>query len=230
MVFGSIKPGPILEYPLIEHNLDRTLRPILINLRKIKGKRGWFVRRICPLTPACRNATKEFLAHQALQVGQYCYELHTDEANQKYLIAQRLTGDQIWMPNLAQCVVGYTDLTDEEIAITAMKVQSWQRNRNGGRYHVRRNNCQHFVHELWRRICTDGHGRHPDITDESLAVLGSVGPRFKIEWDDRLDIMEHQSTKAMMSMKLKGSPSLEALGIGVRVKECSASESSVESG
>lgn len=247
MVFGSIKPGPILEYPLIEHNLDRQLRPIVINLRKIKGKRGWLVRRICPLTPACRDATIQSLAHQALQIGEYAYELHTDEANQKYLIAQRLAAEQIWRPNVAQCVVGYTDLTDEEVAITgknrllikhhrgflltvlcltAMKVQSWQRNRADGRYHVKHNNCQHFVHELWRRICTDGHGRHPGITDESLAPLGSVALRFKIDWDDRLDIMEYRAIKAM---KMKQTPSMEAMGIGVVVKECSASESSVGS-
>lgn len=34
-----------------------------------------------------------------------------------------------------------------------MRVQSWMRGRQGGKYHVRKNNCHHFVDELTSRIC-----------------------------------------------------------------------------
>lgn len=34
-----------------------------------------------------------------------------------------------------------------------MRVQSWMRGRQGGKYHVRKNNCHDFVDELTRRIC-----------------------------------------------------------------------------
>ena len=49
-------------------------------------------------------------------VGDYVHELHTDEANQKYLVAQRLTGDQIWPSTVSEWVQGYTTMTDQEIA------------------------------------------------------------------------------------------------------------------
>ena len=115
-VVGSIKTGPILEYPLIEKNLQRDIRPIVTKVRKVRGKRGWFLRRlgrffVGPVTP-------EGLGHHAIQVGDYAYELHTDEANQKYLIVQRLTGEQIWMSTVKHEVVGYTDLSDEDIQLT----------------------------------------------------------------------------------------------------------------
>lgn len=42
----------------------------------------------------------------------------------------------------------FTSLT----TAVAMRVQSWMRGREGGRYHVKRNNCQHFVGELWNRL------------------------------------------------------------------------------
>ena len=115
-VVGSIKAGPILEYPLIEKNLQRDVRPIVTKVRKVRGKRGWFLRRLGRFFGAPR--TPEGLGHHALQVGDYAYELHTDEANQKYLIVQRLTGEQIWMSTVKHEVVGYTDFSDEDIQLT----------------------------------------------------------------------------------------------------------------
>ncbi|KAI6858547.1 hypothetical protein KC343_g1215 [Hortaea werneckii] len=165
-VVGSIKAGPILEYPLIEKNLQRDIRPIVTKVRKVRGKRGWFLRRLGRFFGGPR--TPEGLGHHAIQVGDYAYELHTDEANQKYLIVQRLTGEQIWMSTVKHEVVGYTDLSDEDIQLTSIKVQSWMRSRERGRYHVRHNNCQHFTQELLQRILLPSDG-----TDSESASLSS---------------------------------------------------------
>ncbi|KAK5113591.1 hypothetical protein LTR85_010820 [Meristemomyces frigidus] len=169
---GSIKSGPILEYPLIEHNDKRQLRPVYLNIRQVRGKRGWLLRKFGKYF--VEDRTPEAMGHHALQIGEYAYELHTDEANQKYLMVQRLTGEQIWQPKLANGIVGYCDLTDDEVAIEAIRVQSWMRGRQGGRYHVKDNNCQHFVEELWRRVCIKGCG----MDDPSLASLGSVAWKY----------------------------------------------------
>ncbi|KAI7060597.1 hypothetical protein KC352_g43749, partial [Hortaea werneckii] len=86
----------------------------------------------------------------------------------KYLIVQRLTGEQIWMSTVKHEVVGYTDLSDEDIQLTSIKVQSWMRSRERGRYHVRHNNCQHFTQELLQRILLPSDG-----TDSESASLSS---------------------------------------------------------
>lgn len=112
--FGSIKSGPILEYPLVEHNSQRQVRPIYMNIRKVKGKRGWLLRRIGHYI--AQDPSPEGLGHHAIQVGNYAYELHTDEANQKYLLVQRLTANQIWVPTVGRSIVGYCDHTDDEVA------------------------------------------------------------------------------------------------------------------
>ena len=116
MIFGlgSIKPGPVLEYPLVEQNADRHIRPIYLNIRKVKGKRGWLLRHVGRYF--MDDTAPEAMGHHALHIGDYVYELHTDEANQKYLMVQRLTGDQIWEPTLSKVVVGFCELTDDEIA------------------------------------------------------------------------------------------------------------------
>jgi hypothetical protein len=49
-------------------------------------------------------------------VGDYVHELHTDEANQKYLVAQRLTGDQIWPSTVGESIQAYTTMTDQQIS------------------------------------------------------------------------------------------------------------------
>lgn len=35
-----------------------------------------------------------------------------------------------------------------------MKAQAYSRSRNGGKYHIKHNNCQHFIVDLQRRITT----------------------------------------------------------------------------
>ena len=111
---GFTSAGPTYEYPLIEQNAERCLRPVVVKHRKVRGKRGWLIRRIAPHFGAVN--TPEGLGHAALLVGGYLHELHTDEANQKYLVAQRLTGEQIWESTVGEHVRGYTTMTDQEIA------------------------------------------------------------------------------------------------------------------
>lgn len=64
-------------------------------------------------------------------------------------------------------------------AITAIKVQSWMRSRQEGRYHVKYNNCQHFTEELWRRICINDYS----VDTKNLASLGSIARKFTREWE-----------------------------------------------
>jgi hypothetical protein len=106
--------GPTYEHPIVEQNAERLLRPVIVKYRKVKGKRGWLLRRVGRYLGA--PDTPEGMAHAALMVGDYVHELHTDEANQKYLVAQRLTGDQIWPSTVSEWVQGYTAMTDQEIA------------------------------------------------------------------------------------------------------------------
>ena len=106
--------GPTYEHPIVEQNAERLLRPVIVKYRKVKGKRGWLLRRVGRYLGA--PDTPEGMAHAALMVGDYVHELHTDEANQKYLVAQRLTGDQIWPSTVSEWVQGYTTMTDQEIA------------------------------------------------------------------------------------------------------------------
>lgn len=112
--FGIAGNGPTFEYPLVEENAARELRPIVIKCRKVKGKRGWLLRRLGKYFAP--DPSPEGLGHRALVVGSHLHELHTDEANQKYLVVQRLTGEQIWEATISETVKGYTRLTDQEIA------------------------------------------------------------------------------------------------------------------
>ncbi|KAM0702216.1 hypothetical protein Q7P35_011126 [Cladosporium inversicolor] len=142
--------GPTFEFPIVEQNAERSLRPVIIKYRKVLGKRGWMLRRIGHYLGAPR--TPEGMAHAALMVGDYVHELHTDEANQKYLVAQRLTGDQIWPSTVGEVIKGYTTMTDQEVSDHASRAQSWMRSRHRGKYSVKHNNCHHFVNELLRQV------------------------------------------------------------------------------
>ena len=160
--------GPTFEFPIVEQNAERSLRPVIIKYRKVLGKRGWMLRRVGHYLGAPR--TPEGMAHAALMVGDYVHELHTDEANQKYLVAQRLTGDQIWPSTVGEVIKGYTTMTDQEISdygecrvisqnerfrtddFVASRAQSWMRSRHRGKYSVKHNNCHHFVNELLRSV------------------------------------------------------------------------------
>jgi hypothetical protein len=113
---ASNSKGPTFEYPIVEKNAERCLRPVTIKYRKVLGKRGWMLRRVGHYLGAPK--TPEGMAHAALMVGDYVHELHTDEANQKYLVAQRLTGDQIWPSTVGESVQAYTTMTDQEISDT----------------------------------------------------------------------------------------------------------------
>lgn len=112
----SNSKGPTYEYPIVEKNAERSLRPVTIKYRKVLGKRGWLLRRVGTWFGA--PDTAEGKAHAALMVGEYLHELHTDEANQKYLVAQRLTHDQVWPSTVGETIRGYTSMSDQEIADT----------------------------------------------------------------------------------------------------------------
>ncbi|KAM0694279.1 hypothetical protein Q7P36_006406 [Cladosporium allicinum] len=163
--------GPTYEHPIVEQNAERLLRPVIVKYRKVKGKRGWLLRRVGRYLGA--PDTPEGMAHAALMVGDYVHELHTDEANQKYLVAQRLTGDQIWPSTVSEWVQGYTTMTDQEIADNAMRVQSWMRGRERGKYDVRLNNCHHFVNELVNRVAVDTKIHSDDESTRSSSWSGS---------------------------------------------------------
>lgn len=50
------------------------------------------------------------------------------------------------------------------------------RGRQRGRYHVKHNNCQHFVEELWRRVCAKSHG----MEDDSLRSVGMLAKKYSV--------------------------------------------------
>lgn len=104
------EPAPLLEHPLEEHNAQRELRPIIFKARKVRGKTGWILRRYGHILGAPKN-DPEGVAHHALQVGAYVYEM----TREKGLLGQRLTGHHIWPSTIKHAVIGYTDLSDEEI-------------------------------------------------------------------------------------------------------------------
>lgn len=111
---GITGNGPTYEYPFVEENAGHRLRPVVIKNRKVKGKRGWLLRRVGRYFAP--DGSPEGLGHKALQVGNHLHELHTDEANQKYLVVQRLTGPQIWQSTIGESIKGYTYMTDQDVA------------------------------------------------------------------------------------------------------------------
>lgn len=44
-----------------------------------------------------------------------------------------------------------------------MKAQAFSRGRNGGKYDIKHNNCQHFIEELQRRITTINDINEPEL-------------------------------------------------------------------
>lgn len=160
------EPAPLLDAPLEEHNLDRELRPIYKKVRKVRGKTGWLLRRYGWIFGAPKGDAVG-LGHHAIQIGAYSYEMTREEG----LVGQRLTGEQIWTSTIMHAVIGYTDLSDEDIqlagmlsvsridhtlsdSLAALKAQAYVRGRFGGKYHLKHNNCQHFIAEFLRRLTT----------------------------------------------------------------------------
>lgn len=165
------EPAPLLSTPLpTEHNPDNLPRPITLKIRKVRGKTGWLLRRYGHLFGAPRDDPVG-LGHHALQIGEYVYEM----TREKGMVGQRLEGSLVWESTVGEVCVGWTDLSDEEARMegelsclfvtgargedcqtdlirVALKAQAFSRSRNGGQYHLKDNNCQHFVQELQRRL------------------------------------------------------------------------------
>ncbi|KAI7450772.1 hypothetical protein KC368_g4432 [Hortaea werneckii] len=141
------EPAPLLDNPLIEHNPHNEIRPVFMKIRKVRGKTGWFIRRYGHWFGGPKD-DPEAVGHHAVQVGEYVYELTREEG----LVGQRLTGHQVWPSTIKHAVVGWTDLSDVEMQEASLQSQAFVRNRNGGRYHIKTNNCQHFIRDLLERI------------------------------------------------------------------------------
>lgn len=107
--------APLVEDPLEEHNVDRRVRPIYKKIRKVRGKTGWLLRRYGHFFGAPKG-DQIGLGHHALQIGAYVYEM----TREKGLVGQRLTGEQIWPSTVGEMIIGYTDMSDEDIQIEGM--------------------------------------------------------------------------------------------------------------
>ena len=106
------EPAPGLDAPIVESNAEGQIRPIFKKCRKVRGKTGWLLRRYGQHFGAPTH-DPEAVAHHALQIGPYAYEV----TREKGIHGQRLSGDLMWPSTIQHCIVGYTDLTDEEIQI-----------------------------------------------------------------------------------------------------------------
>lgn len=104
--------APLLEDPLEEHNADRRVRPIYKKIRKVRGKTGWLLRRYGHFFGAPRG-DQIGLGHHALQIGAYVYEM----TREKGLVGQRLCGEQVWPSTVGEILIGYTDMSDEDIQL-----------------------------------------------------------------------------------------------------------------
>ena len=79
----------------------------------------WKARRLdtlwAPILNRFSEAKPEANMLWALQIGDYMYQIHTDEGKVKYLIVQRLRGEQIWTPNVPQKILGYCNLAGIQV-------------------------------------------------------------------------------------------------------------------
>lgn len=102
--------APLIEDRLEEYNANCSVRPIYKKVRKVRGKTGWLLRRYGHFFGAPKD-DQIGLGHWGLQVGAYVYEM----TREKTLVGQRLTGDQIWPSTVGEELIGYTDMSDEDI-------------------------------------------------------------------------------------------------------------------
>ncbi|TKA57294.1 hypothetical protein B0A55_11540 [Friedmanniomyces simplex] len=159
------EPAPLLDAPLVEHNAEHYIRPIYVKILKVRGKTGWLLRRYDHFFGALKD-DPQGLPHHGVQVGEYLVEL----TREKYLVGQRLTRGQIWESTIAHKIVGYTDLSDEDIQMESLKALDFVRRRRGGKYHVKHNNCETFTRELLRRVTTVSL----DLSDSEASSLSET--------------------------------------------------------
>ncbi|KAK5655561.1 hypothetical protein OQA88_5492 [Cercophora sp. LCS_1] len=162
--------GTVQEYPLRETNGKRDPRTVIVKCRKLGGKRGKLIRAIhkIPKLAALFDDDLSYddysevssgidmsISHWGVQVGDYLWELHTDNKHAKTLTMQRLTGPQIWFADVGTMELGETNLTDKAIDQAAKDAFSDMKCRSGGKYDEFENNCQHFVEFHLRRLLDD---------------------------------------------------------------------------
>ena len=127
--------GTIQEVPLVETNPDHEWRPIIVKARKLGGKRGKAVRALNMLYEFMTLFDPEddapfdevSVSHWGIQVGNYMWELHTDQKMANCLSIQRMTGYQIWDADVDEATVGITDLTDKQINNAGGSSLVWSR-------------------------------------------------------------------------------------------------------
>ena len=101
------------QQPFIEENDDRKRRPMIWKARKLDT--FW-----APTFTKFSAAQPEANMHWGLQIGNYMYQIHTDEGKVKYLMVQRLHSEQIWTPDVPQKILGYCNLTDTQVKKAGM--------------------------------------------------------------------------------------------------------------
>lgn len=66
-------------------------------------------------------------------------------------------------------------MLDRRVLISdiALKAQALSRSRNGGKYHIKNNNCQHFILELQRRVTAvpDAHDTSTESDNEGHRMV-----------------------------------------------------------
>lgn len=77
---------------------------------------------------------------------------------------------------------------------TAILAQAFVRSRNGGRYHLKHNNCQHFIIDLLARITTIPLEKvdHPVMPLRSSSASSCGTERGHVLIRDSFEILERQ--------------------------------------
>ena len=101
---------PLPQRKFKEYNKGRRPRPIIWKARNLGGVAGPIIRKV---TRAPEITNK----HWGVQIGDYLYEIHTDEGKKKYVFMQRRCGDQIWPHDVEPRILGWCSLTDDEVRI-----------------------------------------------------------------------------------------------------------------
>ena len=108
------KPSqPINQGTFIEENEDHNTRSMIWKARRLN--RLWE-----PGSNKYTNPKPKVNMHWGLQIGNYLYQIHTEEGEVKYLLVERLHGKQIWAPDVPQETLGYCNLTDTEVKSAGM--------------------------------------------------------------------------------------------------------------
>ena len=96
---------------LKEENWHQEIRPVILKMRKVKGKMGLIID-ITTIGDPTKNAMNK--AHWGVQVGSNLWELSADKKGKEIEI-NRLSGKDIWFSDVAEKTIGFTNMSDHEI-------------------------------------------------------------------------------------------------------------------